>query len=264
MNVFAFQIKTVPDLDAGRKFWSLGDLGDKEAGAVMHSKRRQETNSISNSLRQHFQKVVSISAVYRVDESIKIWSLGEGNLPEIDSAESRLLREFYGYIEAHGPALISWNGAVFDLPVLHYRALINKVSAPKYWNSESRYVNVEENCCQEGTTAMHTDLMNQLGGSKNTTYSPLSEVASLLGFPNTLDMDSRKMFEVYLTGGTEIIRKKNEVDVLKLWFVYLNYQSMAGQIDINIEMERTRSCLASSNQPHASELLALWPAMALF
>ena len=264
MNVFAFQIKTVPDLDAGRKFWNLGNLGDEETGAVMHSKRRQETNSISNSLRQHFQKVVSISAVYRADENIKIWSFGEGTLSEIESTESGLLREFYRHIETHGPALVSWNGAAFDLPVLHYRALINKVSAPKYWNTESRYVSTEENYFQEGTTAMHTDLMNLLGGSKNTQYSPLSEVAGLLGFPNTVAMNSRKMFEVYLTGDTEVIRKKNEVDVLKLWFIYLNYQSMAGQIDINVEMERTKNCLATSNQPNASELLTLWQAMALF
>lgn len=264
MNVYAFSIKTVPDLEAGRKFWNLGDLGDEEVGAVMHSKRRQETGSISNSLRQHFQKVVSISAVYRVDESIKIWSLGEGSLSELVSTERELLREFYGHIEAHSPALVSWNGAAFDLPVLHYRALVNKVSAPKYWDSESRYVNTEKNYFQEGVTAMHTDLMDLLGGPKNAQYSSLSEIASLLGFSNTVDMNNREIFEAYLTGDTEIIRKESKVEVLKLWFVYLNYQNMTGQIDINIEMERTRRCLAASNQTHASELGTLWQAITLF
>jgi predicted PolB exonuclease-like 3'-5' exonuclease len=264
MNVYAFNIKTVPDLDAGRKFWNLGDLGDEQVGAVMHSKRRQETGSITNSLRQHFQKVVSISAIYRVDESIKIWSLGEGSLSELDSTEGGLLREFYGHIQAHSPALVSWNGAAFDLPVLHYRALVNKVSAPKYWDSESRYVNTEKNYFQEGVTPMNIDLMDLLGGTKNVQYSSLTEIAVLLGFPNTADMNSREIFEAYLTGDTEIIRKKSKVDLLKLWFVYLNYQNMTGQIDINIELERTRNCLASSNQIHASELVTLWQAIAPF
>ena len=111
---------------------------------------------------------------------------------------------------------------------------------------------------------MNIDLMDLLGGTKNVQYSSLTEIAVLLGFPNTADMNSREIFEAYLTGDTEIIRKKSKVDLLKLWFVYLNYQNMTGQIDINIELERTRNCLASSNQIHASELVTLWQAIAPF
>ena len=35
---------------------------------------------------------------------------------------------------SYTPQLVSWNGSGFDLPVLHYRALIHGVTAARYWD----------------------------------------------------------------------------------------------------------------------------------
>ena len=35
--------------------------------------------------------------------------------------------------------LVSWNGSGFDLPVLHYRAMLHQISAPMYWEMGEHY-----------------------------------------------------------------------------------------------------------------------------
>ena len=40
---------------------------------------------------------------------------------------------FFAGIEKYTPNLVSWNGGGFDLPVLHYRALLHGVNASRYW-----------------------------------------------------------------------------------------------------------------------------------
>ena len=43
MNVLAFDIETIPDLDAGRRLHGLDGLSDEDVGKAMLQRRRQET-----------------------------------------------------------------------------------------------------------------------------------------------------------------------------------------------------------------------------
>ena len=43
--------------------------------------------------------------------------------------EATLIQSFYRVIEKYTPQLVSWNGGGFDLPVLHYRALVHGIPA---------------------------------------------------------------------------------------------------------------------------------------
>ena len=124
MNILAFDIETVPDVDTGRRLHGLEGLSDKDVAQAMFAKRREQTGE-SEFLRHHLHRVVTISAVLRTDDSLRVWSLGEP-----DSGEAELIRRFYDGIERYTPTLVSWNGGGFDLPVLHYRALLHGVSAP--------------------------------------------------------------------------------------------------------------------------------------
>src|SRR3546814_9604636 len=78
----------------------------------------------------HLQRVVAISVALRQGDSFKCWSIGEE-----DASEGELIQRFFDGIEKYRPVLVSWNGGGFDLPVLHYRALINGCVAPRYWDT---------------------------------------------------------------------------------------------------------------------------------
>ena len=65
MNVFVFDIETVPDAASARRLWNLDGLDDEGVAAVMYSKRQQETGGASDFLRHHLHRIVAISAVFR-------------------------------------------------------------------------------------------------------------------------------------------------------------------------------------------------------
>ena len=75
MNVFVFDIETVPDVEGGRRLWELDGLTDKEVANIMFHKRRQETGT--EFLRLHLHRVVAISVVLRSNNKLSVWSLGD-------------------------------------------------------------------------------------------------------------------------------------------------------------------------------------------
>ncbi|MGI4982951.1 MAG: ribonuclease H-like domain-containing protein, partial [Janthinobacterium lividum] len=127
-SVLVFDIETVPDVAGLRR---LGDvdaaLSDEAVAELAFAARREKTGS--DFLQHHLQRVVAISCVYRDREGFRVRSLGQP-----DDHEGMLIQSFFKVIERYAPQLVSWNGGGFDLPVLHYRALINGVSAPRYWD----------------------------------------------------------------------------------------------------------------------------------
>ena len=110
MNVLAFDIETIPDVDAGRRLHGLSDLPDSEVAHAMFRLRREKTGS--DFLPTHCQKIVAISAVYRntFQDKLSIWTLGD-----IDSSEQEMVQNFFDGIDKHTPTLVTWNGSGFDL-----------------------------------------------------------------------------------------------------------------------------------------------------
>ena len=75
MNVFVFDIETVPDVEGGRRLYDLEGLDDSEVANIMFHKRRQETGN--DFLRLPVQKIVAISVVLRSQDRLAVWSLGD-------------------------------------------------------------------------------------------------------------------------------------------------------------------------------------------
>jgi hypothetical protein len=61
MNLFVFDIETVPDVESGRRLYGLDGLDDRNATAVF-TLRAQETGG-SGFLRHHLRRIVAISDV---------------------------------------------------------------------------------------------------------------------------------------------------------------------------------------------------------
>ena len=117
-----------------------------------------------------------------------MWSLGEP-----DSSEAELIQRFYDGIERYTPQLVSWNGGGFDLPVLHYRALIHGVAAARYWDWGDDDKEFKWNNYLSRYHTRHLDLMDVLAMYQPRANAPLDQMAKLCGFPGKLGMDGSKV-----------------------------------------------------------------------
>ena len=259
MNVLVFDIETIPDVESGRRLYGkpqeMAALSDQDVARVMMLQRSQETNGQTEMLRLHLQKIVAISIVLRSGEDLfKVWSLGDP-----DSSEAELIKRFFDGIQKYSPVLVSWNGSGFDLPVLHYRALLRGVSAPLYW--ETRQNDFKYNNYLNRYHERHTDLMDVLAAYQARAYVSLDEIAVMLGLPGKLGMDGSKVWDAYLNGEIQAIRDYCETDVLNTYLVFLRFQLMRGQLNpgtYQAECQRVRKNLQAEAKPHFQAFLAAW------
>ena len=255
MNVLVFDIETIPDTASGRKIYDLGDLNDEDVARAMVAKQVQKTGG-SNFLPLHLHRVIAISAVYRSQDSLKVWSLGN-----LDSPEKELIQRFFDGIDRYSPTIVSWNGSGFDLPVLHYRSLLHNIDASRYWENGDDHKEFKFNNYLSRYHYRHIDVMDILAGFNLRAAAPLDQIAVMLGFPGKLGMSGAAVWDNYLDGGLKGIRNYCETDVLNTYLVYLRWELIRGNLtraQYHDECQRTRDLLFESETPHLQEFLQVW------
>ena len=254
MNTLVFDIETIPDLDGGRRIYDLQGLDDKDTANALFNIRRQETGN--EFLRLHLHRVVAISVVLRSAQGVKVWSLGDP-----DSTEKEIIERFFDGVDRFTPQLVSWNGSGFDLPVLHYRALLHGVQARRYWETGDEDREFKFNNYQSRYHSRHFDLMDVLAMFNNRAFAPLDQIATLLGFPGKMGMSGGKVFDAFQAGDIQGIRDYCETDVLNTWLVFLRAQLMRGHLDetgYQQELELLRDYLKAEDKAHFNAFLEQW------
>lgn len=254
MNVLVFDIETVPDVAGGRRIHDLGGLDDVEVAELMFRSRRQASGS--EFLRHHMHRVIAISTVLRSGDRFKVWSLGEPS-----STEKELLERFFDGIERYTPTLVSWNGSGFDFPVLHYRALLHGVAAPRYWDTGDDDGSFRWNNYLNRFHYRHTDLMDVLSAYQPRASVSLHEIASLLGFPGKLGMDGSQVWHHYRQGDLASIRDYCEADVLNTYLLYLRFELIRGRLSeqgYEAECGLVRESLRHEGKAHFIAFLDAW------
>ncbi len=255
MNTLVFDIETVPDVEAGCRLFGLEGLSDKQVGEIMFQKRRQESGTEFQ--RHHLHRVVAVSAVLRNRDRLKVWSLGEESSSEIE-----LIERFFDGLERYSPTLVSWNGNGFDLPVLHYRALLHGVSAPRYWETGDEDASFRWNNYLNRYHYRHTDLMDVLSSYQPRAGARLDEIATMLGLPGKMGMSGAQVWERFLAGDIAAIRDYCETDVLNTFLVYLRFELMRGRLNRSSyeqECELVRDSLGREEKSHLRAFLEAWP-----
>ncbi len=255
MNTLIFDIETVPDTPLGRRLYGLENLTDEQVARIMFTRRRQEVGSEFLSHEQH--RVVAISVVMRSRDTLKVWSLGDE-----DSSEKDLIERFFDGLDRYTPDLVSWNGAGFDLPVLHYRSLLHGITAARYWETGGSDASFRYNTYLSRYHWRHMDLMDILSGFQGRGRASLQDVACLLGLPGKLGMHGSEVWDVFLQGGIKRIRDYCETDVLNTYLIYLRFELLRGNlsaVEHAAELARLRQMLAESAAAHHQEFSAAWP-----
>jgi hypothetical protein len=253
-NIFVFDIETIPDVDSGRRLYGLDGLDDADTGKAMLALRQQQTGN--DFLPLHLHRICAISVVLRHADKVRVWSLGEADAPEAE-----LVQRFYDGIDKFTPTLVSWNGGGFDLPVLHYRALLHGVQAPRYWDTGGDDRDFKWNNYLSRYHERHTDLMDVLANYQPRASARLDEIASMLGFPGKMGMSGAKVWDAWQAGEIGRIRDYCETDVLNTYLVYLRFELIRGRLTAAAyqrELELLRSSLQADDRTHIGEFLEHW------
>jgi predicted PolB exonuclease-like 3'-5' exonuclease len=253
--VLAFDIETIPDVAGLRMLHRIpAGISDRDVAQMAFHRRRQATGS--DFLPLHLQRVVALACALRERNSFTVWSLGEpGEL------EAGLVQRFFDGIEKYTPQLVSWNGGGFDLPVLHYRGLVNGVQARRYWDLGDDDRDFRYNNYIGRYHTRHLDLMDLLSLYQPRAAAPLDEIAQLLGFPGKLGMDGGQVWDAVQRGELLRVRDYCEVDAANTYLVFLRFQLMRGVLGVpqyQSELELVRATLARSSAAHWREFLAAW------
>lgn len=257
VNVLTFDIETIPDIEAGRRLYDLGDLSDEDVIQAMRHLRSQETGG-SDFQRHFLHRIVAISLALATPRDFRLWTLGE---PE--DSEPEAIKRFFDGIDRFTPVLVSWNGGGFDLPVLHYRALLHGVAAPRYWETGGEDREFKWNNYLNRFHERHLDLMDVLSGYQQRAAAPLDRIATLLGLPGKMGMDGSKVWDAYRDGDLDGIRNYCETDVLNTHLVYLRFELIRGRLTPGAygeECKRIRDALLAMEKPHLNEFVERWRA----
>ena len=253
MTLFVFDIETIPDVAAGRTLYNLDGLSDDDTATAMFALRRAKVGH--DFLPHYLQKIIAISLVMVHGSQLKVWSLGDEQ-----SDEKELITRFFTGIDKHVPTLVSWNGGGFDLPVLHYRALLHGIAAPTYWEAGEHQQPFKWNNYLNRFHYRHLDLMDVLAGYQNKAIAPLDAIATMLGFPGKMGMSGDKVWGEYQAGNIKGIRDYCETDVLNTYCVYLRFERMRGVInpaEYDAALEQIKNTLAGEKEkPHLQEFLS--------
>lgn len=260
-TTLAFDIETIPDVPSIRLLYDLPQhLSDADVAEYAMQQRRARNGS--DFMQHHLHRVVAISCCMRWDsQKIYIASIGD-----VGDDEGSLIAQFFNLIERYTPQLVSWNGGGFDLPVLHYRALVHGIAAPRYWDmgdgdfGDSR--DFKWNNYISRYHMRHCDLMDLLSLYQARAAVPLDDMAKICGFPGKLGMDGSKVWEAFQQGEIEAIRHYCETDAANTYLMYLRFCLMKGSLDADEydqEIRLMKQYLSTkSSMPHWEEFLAQW------
>jgi predicted PolB exonuclease-like 3'-5' exonuclease len=254
--VLVFDIETIPDVQGLRALNGHdSDSTDAEVAEAAFAARREKTGS--DFLQHHLHHVAAISCVFRDNEGFRVRSLGS-----LDDSEEKLIQDFFKVVDRYTPQLVSWNGGGFDLPVLNYRALVNGVTASRFWEQGEEDRDFKWNNYLSRYHTRHLDLMDHLAMYTGRANAPLDDLAKLCGFPGKMGVDGSQVWTLYQEGRLAEIRDYCETDVVNTYLVYCRYQLMRGQLTraaFDTEIDLVCRSLAEIDAPHWKEYLAAWP-----
>lgn len=210
-SVIVWDLETVPDLAAAARMVDLPNATEADI--------RQ---TLGSGFPKHpLHKIVCIGALVasRQSEGWRVDALGAPHVGE--RTEGELISAFVERIAQLRPQLITYNGHSFDLPVLRYRAMANRVSAGglqvrPYFH---RYTDDALDLC---------DALGSYGPGAKVKLDEISKILGLSGKPE--GVDGSRVEELVLTGQIEEVSRYCESDVLNTYRVWLVYELFCGSI----------------------------------
>lgn len=232
-SVLVWDIETIPDLDAYARATSLPGAQEEEIRQAIGKKFPKPP----------YHSIVCIGAV--IAENVEgLWEVKEISAPHIgEQSEKEIIDEFLEKIDDYEPQLVTYNGSSFDFPVLRYRAMIHKLSAPGLFNRPyfNRYSEDSIDLC---------DALSSFGSSTKMKLDEICKIMGLDGKPS--DIDGSQVLDYYKAGKITEISEYCKSDVINTYRLWLRHELFRDKLTVAsfhksennlVEFKRSLKCL---------------------
>lgn len=260
LPLLVFDIETIPDITASQRIYDdiPSGISNEKLEQALAEKRQEDLGHDFPRLPLH--EIVCLSGLWVSSDSMKLFSLSQEN-----NTEQAILEKFIKSIEQHAPVLVSWNGKAFDVPVLAYRAMLHKLTAPRLFDqgwidNNSRYDNYQNRYHHK-----HTDLMDVFARFHPKYFQKLDLISKFLNLPGKQDdtgeqMDGHSVKQLVKDANWQTLTSYCESDVLNTWLIYLRWLLLIGKLNhqqYDYWQQHTKDYLASIAPRQASFLEGL-------
>lgn len=147
--------------------------------------------------------------------------LGEGASDPED--ERALLEDFSTFVGRDRPALVTYNGRTFDMPVLALRSL--------HWAIPMRWYYRDPEVRHRYTDRGHIDLCDWLTDHGAARSSSLDAMARLIGLPGKVGIDGSQIEGMFRAGLLPRIQEYCLSDVAQTALLFLRFRLLQGALD---------------------------------
>ncbi|MCB1724070.1 MAG: hypothetical protein KDJ39_10300 [Gammaproteobacteria bacterium] len=241
MRFSVFALSSVPDVVTARRNLALDDLDDKAVAKVLFHQRKQRTGSSEN-LRWDERMLASVSIIHHSIDNVQIVTHDFAS-----DDEPAMLRAYYTSALRSG-CMVSWNPDALDLPLVHFRSLLHRVSYPAYWDAINE------------RSDFHLSIVDRLapGGSD---LPSLDSIARKVGFPGMLGRGEDAVYEGWLRRDSTDAVAASDLAALNSYLLALRVFSLTGQVtrhDVERVEVRLRGDLSARKAGHFTDFLRAW------
>jgi predicted PolB exonuclease-like 3'-5' exonuclease len=208
-HVLVWDLETVPDLRAAARMLGMDDAPDEEVRVALGS----------GFPKHPLHKIVCIGALVaeRQGEGWQIQALGAPYIGQ--HTETELIRSFIDRIGELRPQLVTFNGHSFDLPVLRYRAMVNRVPG----------LGLQVRPYFHRYTEDALDLCDIFGSYSPGARVKLDEICKIVGLPGKPSgIDGGEVEATVKAGRIAEVAQYCESDVLNTYRLWLIYELFRG------------------------------------
>jgi predicted PolB exonuclease-like 3'-5' exonuclease len=211
-HVIVWDLETVPDLGAFARMKGMEEESDETIRSALGS----------GFPKHPLHKIVCIGALVASRQSSG-WQLDALGAPHMGKrSEAELISTFVERIGELRPQLVTYNGNSFDLPVLRYRAMANRVSAAGLLARPYFYRYSED----------ALDLCDVLASYGSSTKVKLDEICRIIGLAGKPPgVDGSQVEALVNAGQIEEVARYCESDVLNTYRLWLVYEHFRGTIN---------------------------------
>ena len=212
-HVIVWDLETIPDLEAVCRAHGLPTGAVEGAREALGDKFP----------KLPFHKIVCIGAVV-AERRDHVWVVSAIGAPHIgDRSEPDLINAFVDKIFQLRPRLVSFNGNSFDLPVLRYRAMVHRLSAP----------GLEIRGYFKRYTDDATDLCDVLSSFDSRSKMKLNDLCLALDLPGKPEgIDGSQVERYFNEGKIGEVSDYCECDVISTYRLWLLHELFKGELSV--------------------------------